>query len=370
MFRGARARRGGAMVEFAILAPILVVLILWSNYFWEVQYARIKAAEAARFVAFERTVRSDLNAIANEAQDRYKDLDGSTKGVDLGSSYRNRLTVTVTAVNQDAPLTQFSLSDMGSKGGASGIIGAVVGALGATAELVAKAMDLDTSKGAVQADVEFKIQNAIIPQEIALYTTGFSDDRLDLTFNDRFYMYTDTWRAWKPGDDFRNANTVNQKLHDNIYDHSKGVIYAGLASGAASGALSAIGTVLSVLGLDFPFQDSYIQDSIMVKRPEDPGNVFNPNISTRTMPGDKLQALYWKNDTRSCFNNCEPQVIKQKRGFNQRADYNDNWPMRSYNCRGIYFQGATKSNEPESKYAQSYGAGGSYFNYGGSACAE
>jgi Flp pilus assembly protein TadG len=357
------------MVEFAILAPILVVLILWSNYFWEVQYARIKAAEAARFVAFERTVRSDLSAIADEAQDRYKDLDGTTKGNDLGSAYKNRLTVTVTAVHAEAPLTNFSLSDMGSKGGAGGIAGAVIGALGATAGLVADAMGLDTSQGAVQTDVEFKIENAIIPQEIALYTTGFSDDRLDLTLRDRFYMYHDTWRAWRPGDDVTNENNVNSRLQQNIYDRSKRITYAGVASGAAGGALSAIGTVLSVLGLDFPFQDSYIRDSIMVKKPEDDGR-YPAAGPTRTMPGKELQAAYWTDDDSYCRDSCEPAVINQKRGFNSRSDYNDNWPMRSYNCRGKYFQGATKSNEPESRYAQSYGNGGSYFNYGGDACAE
>jgi Flp pilus assembly protein TadG len=369
MFRGARAQRGGAMVEFAILAPILVVLILWSNYFWEVQYARIKAAEAARFVAFERTVRSDLNAIANEAKDRYQDLDGTTKGVALGSAYRNRLEVNVTATNVEAPLTNFSLSDMGAKGGAGGIAGAVIGALGATAGVVANAMDLDTSQGAVQTDVEFKIQNAIIPQEIALYTTGFDDDRLDLTLRERFYMYHDTWRGWRPGDNFTNENDVNSRLHQNIFDHSSGVIYAGLASGAAGGALSAIGTVLSVLGLDFPFHNSYIRDSIIVARPEANGR-YPAAGPTRTMPGSQLQAAYWTNDDRYCRNSCEPTEIRQKRGFINRADYNDNWPMRSYNCRGQFFQGATRSNEPESKYAQSYGSGGNYFTYGGNACAE
>jgi len=139
------------MVEFAILAPILIVLVLWSNYFWEVQFARIKAAEAVRFVAFERTVRPDLNAIIAEAQDRYQDLDGTTKGATIGSYYRNKITVFARAEAAPAPLnSNEGLSDKGSSAGVGSIIGAVVGALGGTAGAVAQKMGLDPNQGAVK----------------------------------------------------------------------------------------------------------------------------------------------------------------------------------------------------------------------------
>jgi hypothetical protein len=353
------------MVEFAILAPILVVLVLWSNFFWELQQARIKAAEAARFVAFERTVRPDVSRIASEAQDRYKDLDGSTKGVDLGSAYRNRLTVTVQAEDAPAPLSSESFSGISTKGGASGIAGAALGALGGTAEKVAEAMGLDTKKGAVKASIEFKVQNAIIPEQIALYTTGFSDDRLDVTFKENFYLFHDTWRAWGYGDSPANSYPRVEQI---THDRARGVVYAGLAS-AGGGALSSIGDVLSVLGLDFPFQNSYIRDSVMI-RPVGADGRYAATTPTRTVPGDQLRAAYWRDDDSYCYNNCEPPEIKQKRGFLNKGDYNDNWPMRTYNCRGKFFQGARQSNLPESEYVQSAGVGKSYFNYGGDKCAE
>ncbi|WP_224245583.1 TadE family protein [Hyalangium gracile] len=366
MLRGRRAQRGGAVVEFAILAPILVVLVLWSNYFWEVQHARIKAAEIARFVAFERTVRPDLGAIAAEAKDRYKDLDGTTKGVELGTAYRNRLTINVTARNAPAPLTGMSLSDMGTKGGAGGIAGAAMSVLGAVAGEVAQKMDLDPNQGAVQADVEVKIENAIIPNEIALYTTGFSDDRLNLTLNERFYMFHDTWRAWGYGD---NPNNTYARVQQITYDRARQITYAGITSGSAGGALDAIGTVLSVLGLDFPFSDSYVRDSFLM-RPVPQNGYYNATTPTRTVPGDRLQAAYWRSDTRACLNSCEPTIIKQKRGYRSSGDYNDNWPMRSYNCRGKFFQGARQSNQTESEYSQPSGPGTSYFTYGRNACQE
>ncbi|MFP2907719.1 pilus assembly protein, partial [Pyxidicoccus sp. 3LFB2] len=114
-------------MELALLAPLLVVLVLWANYFWEVQRARLKAAELARYVAFERTVRTDLVGIVTEARERYKDLDGATPHGELGPGYRNRLTLNVRAENAPAPLTSETVSSRAGIGGAGGLLGAAVG---------------------------------------------------------------------------------------------------------------------------------------------------------------------------------------------------------------------------------------------------
>jgi len=172
--------------------------------------------------------------------------------------------------------------------------------------------------------------------------------------------------AWGYGD---SPNDTYNRVQQRTYDRTQRITYAGIASGSAGGALNAIGTVLSVLGLDFPFTDDYIKDSILLRPVGTPG-YYAAQTPTRTMPGDQLHAAYWKDDDSYCYNSCEPNVINQKRGFSSAADYNDNWPMRSYNCRGDFFQGAKKSGLTESEYTRSSGAGSPYFTYGGNACQD
>ncbi|WP_342378578.1 pilus assembly protein [Myxococcus stipitatus] len=366
--------RGAATTEFAILAPVMILLVLGAQYFWEVQHVRLKAAELARYVAFERTVRSDVNRIATEAQERYQDLDGSTKTGRLpsGLGYKNRLTLTVSAQDTDAPLQTESLSERGSSGGVQAVLGKVLGALGSTAGLVAKAMGLDPKKGAVQAQVEVHIENGIIPSQLAFLASGLDDDRLDLRFHESYFLVHDTWRTWGPGDAPGNTYPRVQEL---THARVKKIAYAGLVS--EGGVLDAVGAVLSVLGLDFPLKSDYLRDSVYIRAVRDEGRFMavrkerDGKNDTRTVPGDRLLAAYWKNDKRYCYNNCEPDEIKEKRGLKASSkDGHFNWPMRAYNCRGNFFQGATQSKLPESEYALSKNKGEDYFRYGDFACAE
>ncbi|MFP2960682.1 TadE/TadG family type IV pilus assembly protein [Myxococcus sp. 1LA] len=343
-----RTRRGAATVEFALLAPLLVVLVLWSNYFWDLQRVRLKGAELARYVAFERTVKPDVDRIAAEAQERYKDLDGSTKTGALHDSFEGRLTVSVRARNADAPLTSSSMSGR-SSGGLMAAANTAMSVLGGTVDAVARQMGLDSRQGAVQTDVELTIRNGYIPETFALYTTGFGNGRLDMRMTERFYLFHDTWRAWAPGD--APGNTY-PRVEQRTYDRVRRVAYAGVASNSG-GVLNSIGDVLGVLGLDFPFSNDYLRQSVRIREVPTPGQ-FNATTPTRTVPGDVLQAAYWNNDEDWCFGDCEPNAVQQKRGFSQNGGYGDNWAMRAYNCRGPYFQGASKSELPESVYSDAH----------------
>ncbi|HZI14011.1 MAG TPA: pilus assembly protein [Myxococcus sp.] len=347
-----RAPRGAATVELAILAPILVVLVLWANYFWEVQRARIKAAELARYVAFERTVNTNAAAVAAEAQERYKDLDGATPTGDLGTAYRNRLTLTVTAQDVNAPLH----------------------GLAAVATPFVNMLQLNPSQGAVETTVQIRIEDGIIPDQIAFYGTGPQSNQLDLNFSEGFHLVHDTWRAWYPGNQPSNSYpTVEQNTHDKV----RRIAYMGLG---ANGAMNAIGAVLSVLGLDFPFTSSYIRQSVMIRRVPERGNYYSQvPMETRTVPGDRLYARYYTDDDSfTVGNGNEPDLVKQKRGFTSVGDRGDNWPMRSYNCRGPFFQGAIKSEAPESRYSDHSPVGTlgrmsenerkTYHTYGDEAC--
>lgn len=153
--------RGNATVELALLSPILVAIILWSNYFYEVSLARIKSAEVARFVAFERTVRTDLDTIVAEAKDRYQDLNGADRGVTLGAAYGNEITLgNVTATDVSASLGGPASHSMG------GVAGALSSLVGGSADSIASVLGFDTSRGAVRVEVEFAVKNGIVPEQI------------------------------------------------------------------------------------------------------------------------------------------------------------------------------------------------------------
>lgn len=366
-------QRGSATVEFAIMAPLLIVMVLWAEYFWEVQHVRLKAAELARFVAFERTVRPNIQRIAVEAHERYKDLDGATKTGELatGAGFRNRLTLTVKGDDTEAPLTEVSMGARGGLGGAMGMVGGALSALGSTPADLAEDMGLDTRRGAVTVDVTVNIQNGILPHQIAFFTTHPDDtSQVNLKFTERFNVFHDTWRAWGYGD---NPKDSYARVEQITHDRATGIIYKGATGGDAGGALNSIGDVLQVLGLDFPFTSNYVRDSVKIREVRANGARFDdaPNIPTRTVPGDVLQAYYWKNDTKYCFGDCEPTRVLYKRGTRTSQGYDDNWPMRSYNCRGNFFQGAAISNRPESEYADQHNSSIdrlSYHLYGDRAC--
>jgi hypothetical protein len=370
--------RGAAMVEFAILAPLLIALLLWANYFWEVQVARIKAAEVARYVAFERTVRKDLPQIIAEAKDRYKDLDGSNKGVEKPQGFQNEITLEVTAKLAGAPLSG-SISDTNSDragGSAGGFLSDISSLIGDSVEAVIGLLGFKTNQGAVHSEVTMTVKNKIIPQRIVNYISGFSDNRLDLTFKDSFFVYHDTWRAWDNG---IQPSQTYPRVEQLTYNRVKDIAFLGLGDKAGS-FLNPIGDFLEVLGLErIPLDPEYIRDSVLMKKVQQNGRYSGlygqPN---RTVPGDKLQALYWLNDTQACYGNSfwsgnqcwgrEPADITKKRGLTNSGGDTANWPMRAYNCRGDFFQGAVKSGDPEVVYTLTKDK--SYFNYASDACED
>ncbi len=90
------ARKGQAMVEFALVAPIMVTMLLFAMYFYELNEIKLKTQEAARYVAWEFTsyplhdygernqshhFSSARSAIIAEATARYLNLDSTHPGV-------------------------------------------------------------------------------------------------------------------------------------------------------------------------------------------------------------------------------------------------------------------------------------------------
>lgn len=69
-----RSERGSALVEAAILLPVLVLAIHWSAAMTDVLVLKIKSSEAARFALWETTVFRDGAAIDTDVRARFSDL--------------------------------------------------------------------------------------------------------------------------------------------------------------------------------------------------------------------------------------------------------------------------------------------------------
>src|SRR5512137_163924 len=104
--RAARDRRheqGQALVEFAIVAPLIIMVLMFSIWFVELVQIKLKVQEAARYAAWEATSyklhdydkgQSELNKLSSEmtqkvsqeAMLRYSDLDSSSASPTLNNS--------------------------------------------------------------------------------------------------------------------------------------------------------------------------------------------------------------------------------------------------------------------------------------------
>ena len=70
----AKGERGSALVEAAIMIPVLIMLLYWAIGMTDIMVLRVKAAEAARFSLWETTVFRTQNEISPDVALRFRDL--------------------------------------------------------------------------------------------------------------------------------------------------------------------------------------------------------------------------------------------------------------------------------------------------------
>src|SRR5204863_406037 len=71
LMRALREEEGSALVEAAILIPVLILILYWSSAFTDVLVLKIKASEAARYALFETTVWKRPAQIDQEVRTRF-----------------------------------------------------------------------------------------------------------------------------------------------------------------------------------------------------------------------------------------------------------------------------------------------------------
>lgn len=208
------ARRGAATVEFALIVPVLVMILLFSMYLTELVRAKLKLQEFARYVVFEMTSYT-LSDFANakheeafvdaqkemmeEAVDRYKDMDSVEPNAPAGNFVARFADVTGKVENKEVPFFEAGLA-LGNDG--DGFASEVVSAVnGGANKLLGDVWHFNT-KGWVQSEVSMKFNDVLIPQSYldegrpgGFFTVDpFGGKSIrSLGLKSRFSMYADPW---------------------------------------------------------------------------------------------------------------------------------------------------------------------------------
>ncbi len=207
------ARRGAATVEFALIVPVLVMILLFSMYLTELVRAKLKLQEFARYVVFEMTsyTLSDFatakhddafndakREVMEEATERFKDMDSVEPNAPKGNFVARYTDVTGTMQNKDIPLFEAGLA-LGNDG--NGFASDVVSAVNVGANRLLNVWSFNT-KGWVEADVSMNFNNVLIPKSYLDEggSGGFfkvdpfgGKDLRSLGLKSRFSMYADPW---------------------------------------------------------------------------------------------------------------------------------------------------------------------------------
>jgi hypothetical protein len=207
------ARRGAATVEFALVVPVLVMILLFSMYLTELVRAKLKMQEFARYTVWEMTsytlsdfatgnndqAFTDANTeMLEEATERYKDMDSVEPNAPKGNFVARYTEVKAEVKNKEVPLIETGLV-LGNDG--EGYASDIAGAVNGGANAVLGFWKFNT-KGWLQADVDMKFNNALIPTSYLDRDRpgGFfkvdpfgGKDLRSLALKSRFSMYADPW---------------------------------------------------------------------------------------------------------------------------------------------------------------------------------
>lgn len=206
------ARRGAATVEFAIVVPVLVMILLFSMYLTELVRAKLKLQEFARYTVWEMTsytlsdfakakhddaFRDARQEMMAEAVERYRDMDSVEPNAPRGNFVASYSDVAGTVENKEIPLFEAGLM-LGN--GGEGFASDVVSAANVGANQLLGGWDFNT-KGWVEAETSMRFNDLLLPEHYLDEGSGgfFKVDPFggksirSLELKSRFSMYADPW---------------------------------------------------------------------------------------------------------------------------------------------------------------------------------
>jgi hypothetical protein len=182
-----KAQAGNSVVEFAVVAPVLVMLVLYATYFHDGVRTKLKVQEAARFGAWEFTslpmsdfFEGNHDTLFADAQQRivkdlkvkYATFDSSRPDTALSETFIAKHTLLVDDAHLSPTNSKVELVDNQALSSVPGVGGALggLGGLGNQGLDLLESLFKFNSKGLVSFEVTGRFENRILPQ-------AFQDDR-------------------------------------------------------------------------------------------------------------------------------------------------------------------------------------------------
>jgi hypothetical protein len=207
-----QSRRGAATVEFALVVPLLVSILMFSMFLSDILRAKLKLQEATRYVAWELTsyTLSDygeanhdgafdvaMKASKDEATERYKDLDSIEPDGGRASMMLRADPVAVNITNQTVAGVDLSRVFPGGSGGAGEEASAAVGK---TLNFFLNHFAFNT-KGQVQVEITSKLAAYMLPRRyLQKDSKGFYSvdnwggrDLSNMPIRNRFTLIANGW---------------------------------------------------------------------------------------------------------------------------------------------------------------------------------
>lgn len=265
--RNRRRDRGAATVEFALIVPLLITMLMFSMFLTEIVRVKLKVQEASRYVAWEYTSyilndyseknhqgRWDLatTEILDEAAERFKDLDSVEDNAGHGMVFDFE-GLQITTEDQQVPFLQDQIPGLnGGEGipGASSVLnafnGGISGLLGAWGF---------NSNGQVQASVQITAKNKYLPQNYLNGGDGFftvdqwgGSDLSALNMNSRLTLVANAWNLVDGADAVHRLDQRSTGKHDGWIDDEQHGMHMQVDRMAFMGLKQLIEGVLGGLG--------------------------------------------------------------------------------------------------------------------------
>ncbi len=358
-----RLRRGQALTEFALVLPVMIVILLYSMYFTELVRAKLKLQEASRYVAWEMTsytlddyAKIDHNKAFNvakqagvtDALDKFKDLDSidDKPAGDFVAGYSN---VKATIVQLDAPAITNPIAVVSGNSFITDLLNVLNGSVTAAYNHFGF-----NTKGKVQVEVSMQLDNRILPQHFLDENGGFfkadvwgGRNLQNLTLKNRFTLLASGWDL-PDGADAVQHQTGNGGPRSGVHrGGSDQGIYTQVSRMSLLGAPQKLGNIPGfnqVLGLIGNFVPNPISAVYVVSH-----NYFAPGengIKDRGCTNDQKHGANWgENNLGTDTNNDGPGIDYKRRKcfdtapFRDTSDYDSSQYRTIYRARGPYFMG-------------------------------
>ena len=282
-----RNRRGAAIVEFALVAPLLIGIVLFSLFLTELVRAKLKVQEASRFVTWEMTSyplsnyggtganrNDDAFAVArtqalDDAMRRYRDLDSvdeRASGMTVMAGYGG---AHFTLENQTVPSTNQPFAASSASGGGP-LVANFLGTLNPSTDWLYDRFGFDT-KGRVQGEFSIVLDNRILPRHFLDGPRGlFSVDQWggrnlqQVTLKSRFSMVVDGWALTDGADAEMHLDSPRAGVHrrgdtdHGLYTQVRRMSHFGISNSLATiPGLSQL-TAIIQFTMPNPFDSAYV----------------------------------------------------------------------------------------------------------------